>query len=98
MDVLDVLEPGHPTVVDVMCLVVKDCQLRHIANDLAEVSLAVGRLADRFRSERIEEVVSKVVVLEGWVLGVSQRNSMDVREEDVPGVAKDAYVVLDVKG
>ena len=57
VDVLDRLEPGHLRVVDVVRLVVEHRKLVNLADDLAEVGLAVGGLARRLVAERPEEVV-----------------------------------------
>ena len=52
VDVLDGFEPRHPRVVDVVRLVVEDGEFLDLADDLAEVGLAVGGLADGLWAER----------------------------------------------
>ena len=73
MDVLDRLEPGHAFVVDVVRLVVEHREFVDFADDLAEVGLAVRRLADRLgRQRRREEVVAQVVVFKRGFADVAE--------------------------
>ena len=98
MDVLDRLEPGHLRVVDVVRLVVEDGQFFDVADDLAQVGLAVGGPANRLGAERVEEVVAQVVVFERRVGDIAEKYAMDVGEEDVAGFANGADLVLNVQG
>ena len=97
VDVLDGLEPRHSRIVDVMGFVVEDRKFVHLADDLAEICLAVGSLADRLGPERREEVVAQVIVFERRVGHVTEKDAMDVRQEDVARLSNDSDVVLDVE-
>ena len=98
MDVLDRLEPGHLRVVDVVRLVVEDGQFIDVADDLAQVGLAVGGSANRLGAERVEKVVAQVVVFERRIGDIAEKYAMDVGEEDVAGFANGADLVLNVQG
>src|SRR4051812_44921164 len=63
VNVLDTLEPGHVWIMDVVRFVVEDSELTDLAYDLAEINVAVSRLAGRLGTERREEVVAQIVVL-----------------------------------
>ncbi len=98
VDVLDGLEPGHARVVDVVGLVVEDSQFLDLADEFAEVGLAVGGAAGGFLAEGVgEEVIAQVVVLEGRLAHVGEEDAVDVREEEIARVAHEAHVVLDVE-
>ena len=62
MDVLDALEPRHAGIVDMMRFVVKHGEFINLAHDLAEISFAISRLADRFFPEWRQEVVAQVII------------------------------------
>ena len=64
MNVLNALEPGHSRVMNVMGLVVEHGQLVDLADDLAQIGLAIGRLAHRLGAEGIEEVVAQIFVIQ----------------------------------
>lgn len=93
-DVLDVLEPRHALIVDVMGFVVQDDQIRHVADYLPHVNPCLIRLAGRTLAE---EVICGVVVLNARDVRVVV-HALDVGEEDVAGVADDdADLVLQVQ-
>ena len=98
VDVLDRLEPRHPLVVDVVCLVIEDGQLVDIAHDLAQVRAAVGGLADGLRAEGRQEVVSQVVVLRRRRAQVPEVDAVDVGEEEVAERPERPDLVLQVQG
>jgi hypothetical protein len=65
VDVLDGFEPRHAGIVDVVCLVVEDGEFLDLADDFAEVGLAVGGLAGGLFPEGVgEKVIAQVVVLQ----------------------------------
>ena len=66
VDVTDAAEPRHALIVDVMRFVVEDGKLVDLADELAEIGLAVGRLARRPGPERLQEMVGEVVVFYAW--------------------------------
>ena len=98
VDVLNGLEPRHLRVVDVVRLVVEHGQFVDFADDLAEIGLAVGGLADRLRAEGREEVVAQVVVFQRRLAHVAEKDAVDVGQKEIAGVANDADIVLDVEG
>ena len=97
MNVLDRLEPCHARVMNMVRFVVEDGQFLDFADDLAEVGLAVGGLADGLRAEGLEEVVAQVVVFQGRFGHVAKIDAMDVREKQISGVAEGADVVLNMQ-
>ena len=98
MDIADAAEPRHALVVDVVRLVVEDGEFVDLADQLAEVDLAVGRPAGRLRAERLQKIVAQIVVLERRLAHVAQVDAMDVGEEQVAGIAHHAHVVLQMHG
>ena len=97
VDVLDGLEPGHARVVDVVRLVVEDGQFVDLADDFAEVDVAVGGLADGFWPERRKEIVAQVVVFERRLVQFAEKDTVDVGQEDIAGRPDNAHVVLNVQ-
>ena len=78
VDILDALEPGQPTIVDVVGLVVEDGQLIDFPYDLSQVGFAVSRFAHRLWAEGIQKIVAQVIVFQGWFLNVPQVDPVDV--------------------
>ena len=98
MDVLDVLEPRHLRIVDVVRFVVEDGQFFDFTDDLAQVCIAVRGLASGLGTEGIsEEVVAKVVIFQRGLHHITEEDAVDVGEEDVAGVTRYADIVLDVQ-
>ena len=64
MNILDAFEPGHLRVMNVMGLVIEHGQLVNLADDFAQIGLAVGGLADGLGAERIEKVIAQIVILQ----------------------------------
>ena len=98
VDVLDGFEPCHARIVDVVRLVVEDGEFLDLAHDLTEVGLAVGGLAGGLLAERVrKEVVAQIVVLQRRVADFSEKNTMDVGEEEIAGLTDESDIVLDVQ-
>jgi hypothetical protein len=97
MDILDALKPGHARVVDVVGLVIEDGQFIDLADDLAEVGLAVRRLADWLGPEGVEEVITQVVVFKRRLNYVPKIDAMDIGQEQIAGRTHHADIVLNVQ-
>ncbi len=97
MNVLNGFEPGHFRIVDMVRFVVEDGEFLDFADDLAQIGLAVGGLADRLRAERREEIIPQVVVFRRRVGHVAKKDPVDVGQKEIARVADDAHVVLDVQ-
>ena len=97
MDVLDAFEPGHARIVNMVGFVVENGKLVDLANDLTQVGVAVGGLADGLWAERGQEVVAQIVIFKRGLADFAKIDAMDVGEEDVPRWPDDANVVLDMK-
>ena len=97
VDVLDGFEPRHLRVVDVVGFVVEDGQLANFADDLSEIRIAVGGLADRLGTERLaQEVFAEVFVFHRRFRHLAEKHSVDIRQEEVAGFLDDSHIVLDV--
>ncbi len=97
VDVLNGLEPRKARVVDVVRFVVEDGKFLDLADDLAEVGVAVGGRANGPVAERGEEIVAQVVVFERWLRDRAEIDAMDVGQEDVADRPDDPHVVLNVQ-
>ena len=97
VDVADAAEPGHALVVDVVRLVVEDGQFVDLADQFAEVGLAVRRLAAGPRAEGLQEVVAQVVVFQCRLAHLAEVDAVDVGEEQVAHVTDHTHVVLQVQ-
>ncbi len=64
---------------DVVRLIVEDNEVRHVADDVAEVHLGIRRLA---RGPTPEEVIGRVLVLKRW-FAAPFIDPMDIRQVDV---------------
>ena len=97
MNVLNGFEPRHLRIVDVVRLVVEDSQLLNFTDDFAKISLAIGGLASGLRAERREEVIAQVTVFKRRVGNITKKHAVDVCEKQIPGVAHDPDIILDVQ-
>jgi hypothetical protein len=97
VDILDALEPRHPVVVDVMRLVVEDGELRNFPDDFAEIDAALVGLTGRLRTERVEKIITQVVVVERRLAHVPEVDAMDIGQKQVADIALHAYVILHVQ-
>ncbi len=97
VNVLDALEPRQPAVVDVVRLVIEHGEFINLAHDFAQVSVAVGGLADRFGPERREEVVAQVIVLQRGLGHLAEIDPVDVGQEQVAGRPDDTHIILDMQ-
>ena len=99
VDVLDGFEPRHARIVDVVRLVVEDGEFLDLADDFAEVGLAVGGFSGRFFAEGVgEKVVAQVIVLQRRIADLAEEDAMDVGEKDITCLTNETDVVLDVEG
>ncbi|MES3015974.1 MAG: hypothetical protein V4750_19885, partial [Pseudomonadota bacterium] len=97
MNVADAAEPGHALVVDVVGLVVEDGEFVDLADQLAQVGLAVGRLAAGPLAEGLQKVVAQVLVFERGLAHVTEVDAVNVGEEEVADVAHHTHVVLQMQ-
>jgi hypothetical protein len=97
MNVLNRLEPRHPTVVDVMSFIVKDGEFLHLTDDFTEVRVAVGCLTCRRWAKGLEEVVAKVIILEGGLFYVTKIDPVNVRQKEVARIADHSDVILNME-
>ena len=81
-----------------MRFVVEHGEFFDFANDLAEVGLAVGGLADWLRAEGRKEIVAQVLILQRGLRHVANEDAVDVREKQITRVSQDTGIVLDVQG
>ena len=79
-------------------LVIEHGEFVDLAHDLAQIGIAIRRLADGLWPERCEEIVAQIVIFQRRLRHVAEIHAMNVGQEDVAGRADDAYVVLNVQG
>ena len=97
MDVLDGLEPRHALVVDVMCFVVENGQFLDLADDLSKVGVGGGGFSDRLRPEGlIEEIAPQIIILELRLADISEIDTMDIGQEEIPNRTDDPDIILNV--
>ena len=66
-------------------LVVEHGEFLDLADDFAEVGIAVGGLAGGFRAEGRQEIVAQVVVLQRGLGDVAEIDAVDVGQEEIAG-------------
>ena len=92
-DVLNVLEPGHLRVVDVVGFVVEDYQVGDIAYDLPQVHL---RLIGLPRGALAQEIIRRVHIVKRR-LSSALIDPVNIRQKHVAGVRNDADLILKMK-
>src|SRR5271157_277336 len=93
-DVFNVLEPSHVGVVNMVCFVVDDHQVRYVPNDLPQINLLLVCLAGRSLSK---EIIGGVVVFKrrgGLVL----EDPVNIREKNIACIGDNSYLVLNMQG
>ncbi len=97
MNVLNALEPGEPAIVDMVGLVIEHGEFIDLAHYLAEIGIAVVCFAHGLITERRQEIVAQIVIVERRLRHIAEIDAVNIGKEDVAVRPDDPDIVLDVQ-